>query len=484
MEVQGISKDQVVKNSFWKFCESIGVQLVQLVVTIILARILSPEDYGLMAIVLVVVNFLGLFVSSSISTYLVYLKETQKQDIFTALIVNSLLAVLLLLVLFFAAGTIADYYETPQLKPLIRVMALVLPFNAVSAIYNSYAIKMSLHKKLFLRNLIAIPISGAVALTCAFCGWGVWAMVTQQVVYSVLLAVIIVLTIKITVDGEWKMNPKVIFPMLRYGGFTFLASVIAFIGDNLYDLIIGKRINSEQLGFYNRGNAFPNMISNVMNNVLVGVFFPAFASYNSNFIELKDKYRKTLRLLYYIVLPLFFGLIVCAQPLVLSLLTEKWRSSIRIIQIVCLYFCAIPFLQASSQLSLAVGAVRIRTVGEVFKMIVSISLLFATVKHGIIAVAFGRVGVALAVVLFTVIVNRIIVKYRIREFLSDLLGPFLLALLMAVCIYPLVYLPWSNLVILIVQVLLGATVYLGAAKLFRIKELTVVEEMVRSKFRK
>ena len=484
MEVQGISKDQVVKNSFWKFCESIGVQLIQLVVTIILARILSPDDYGLMAIVLVVVNFLGLFVSSSISTYLVYLKETRKQDIFTALIVNSLLAFFLLLVLFLSAGLIADYYNAPPLKPLIRVMSLVLPFNAVSAIYNSYAIKMSLHKKLFLRNLIAIPISGAVALTCAFCGLGVWAMVAQQVVYSVLLAVIIVLTIKITGDGEWKMNPKVIFPMLRYGGFTFLASVIAFIGDNLYDLIIGKRINSEQLGYYNRGNAFPNMISNVLNNVLVGVFFPAFASYNSNFLELKDKYRKTLRLLYYIVLPLFFGLIVCAQPLVVSLLTEKWIPSIRIIQIVCLYFCAIPFLQASSQLSLAVGAVRIRTVGEVFKMVVSIVLLFATVKHGIIAVALGRVGVALAVVLFTVVVNKIIVKYKVREFLSDMIGPFLLSLLMALCIYPMVLLPWNNLLILVMQVLVGAALYLGVARLLKIKELKVVEDLIRSKLAK
>ena len=117
-------------------------------------------------------------------------------------------------------------------------------------------------------------------------------------------------------------------------------------------------------------------------------------------------------------------------------------------------------------------------------MVVSIALLFATVKHGIIAVAFGRAGVALAVVLFSVIVNKIIVEYKIREFLSDMVGPFLLALLMAVCIFPLVFLPWNNLVILIAQVLLGPVVYFGAAKLLKIKELAIVEDMVRSRLKK
>lgn len=481
MKVSSISGKQVAKNSFWKFCESIGVQMLQLVITIVLARVLGPDDYGLMAIILVVVNFVSIFINSNISSYLVYVKDINKQALFTALIVNLSISIALSFLLFVCADKIADFYSSPALTDLIRMMIVIIPFSSISSIYNAYAIKMSLHKSLFFRNMIALPVSGILALILAFYGFGVWALVWQQVSYNILLAVIIVITIKIDVDGKWMFDRNRLKPMLSYGGYTLMSSFIAFIGDNINDLIIGKKISSEHLGYYNRGNALPGTITNVVNNVLTGVFFPAFSSYNHDVSLLKEKCRKTIRVLYFVFFPLMFGLIVCAKPFVSVVLTEKWADAVPIIQMACLYFCAIPYLQTCSQVYLAAGSMKIRTTGEVIKLLSTILLLIFFVGYGIVAVAFSRVLVALIMIFFSIIVNSYMMNYSIREFLSDIIKPFVMSSIMVLCIYPILFLKISDWQILCIQVTLGLLIYGLFTRFIKNDEIDQVINLIRHK---
>ena len=482
MEFGAVSRNQVFKNSAWKFAESCGVQLLQLVVTIILARILSPDDYGLMAIVLVVINFTGLFINSSISSYLVYIRDIKKQDILTALLTNVILSLGLISLLYFAALPISTFYGEPKLVILIRVLSIILPFNSISSIYNAYAIKASQHKALFIRNMIAIPISGIVALIAAYVGLGIWAIVLQQIVYSILLAIIIVISIKIKVNGQWKFDFTSLGAMLNYGGATFLSSVIAFISDNINEIIIGKKINSEQLAYYNRGNAFPSMLANIINSLSSSVFFPAFSSYNTKVTILKDKCRYTIRTLYFLVTPIFLGLIACAESFVLAFLTDKWVSAISIIQILSLYFLTIPVLQISSQVYLAVSSLRVRTVGEFLKMLVSIIVLLVFVRYGIYAVAWSRVLVAMIMVVYTIIVNYYIIDYKFSELICDIYKPILLSAIMLIIIYPFNYLHWAPLLILIVQISLGVVIYIIGAKIFKINEFDEIFNFVFARF--
>ena len=484
MKVENLSRGQVLSNTIWKFLESAGVHILQLIVTIILARLLSPDDYGLMAIVLVVITFLGLFVNSGISSYLVYMKDIKKQDFLTALLFNVLLSVALVFFLFLFSDSIANYYNSPILSSLIRAMAIILPFNAISSVYNAYAMKMSLFKTLFLRNIIALPISAIIALSLAFTGWGVWALVLYQISYRLLLSIIIVATIKIKIDGEWRLNGQVVAPMLRYGGFTFLSSFVAFISDSISDLLIGKKISTEQLGYYNRGFTFPNVFMSVINTVLAEALFPAFASYNSNIEELKDKSRKTLRLLYYATFPLLFGLLACAEPLVISLLSEKWAQAIPVIQLYCLFFCAIPFLQTMSQVYLAAGHVKLRSLGEVVKMISTVILLFCFIDYGILAVVFARILVNVILVVYSMIVNRVTMKYCFSEFFKDITPPLLLSLLMLVAIYPISYLPTNYFVIIIMQFVFGTSIYYLVGKRLKVKEIEEMTSIFVSKFQK
>lgn len=484
MKVENLSRGQVLSNTIWKFLESAGVHILQLIVTIILARLLSPDDYGLMAIVLVVITFLGLFVNSGISSYLVYMKDIKKQDFLTALLINVLLSVVLVFFLFQFSDSIANYYNAPILSSLIKAMAIILPFNAISSVYNAYAMKMSLFKTLFLRNVIALPISAIIALLLAFTGWGVWALVLYQISYRLLLSIIIVATIKIKIDGEWRLDGQVIAPMLRYGGFTFLSSFVAFISDSISDLLIGKKISTEQLGYFNRGFTFPNVFMSVINTVLAEALFPAFASYNSNIDELKEKSRKALRLLYYATFPLLFGLLACAKPLVISLLSEKWAQAIPVIQFYCLFFCAIPFLQTMSQVYLAAGHVKLRSLGEIVKMIATIILLFCFIDYGILAVVFARILVNVILIFYSIIVNRITMKYYFSEFFEDITPPLLLSLLMLAVIYPFLYLQMNYLVIILIQIIIGATVYYGGGVIFKVKEINEMASMIVSKFKK
>lgn len=484
MQVEKVSGSQVVKNSFWKFCESIGVQVIQLVVTVILARLLGPDDYGTMALVWVAINFVGLFINSSIASYLVFIKNIRKSDFFTALVINMIVAFLLALLLVFTAPQIAAFYEKPQLIPLIRTMVIILPFSSISSIYNAYAVKMSLHKTLFVRNMIAIPISGGVALTLAFSGFGVWALVGQQLVYNFLLALIVVLTIKVSIDGEWRFDKGILKPMFSYGGVNLLTTFIAFVSDNINDLLIGKKIDSENLGYYNRGNTFPGVFSNVINNLASGVFFPAFSTYRDNLVELREKYSKTIRVLYCAAFPLFCGMAVCSGPFIRSILTEKWIGAIPVIQFTCFFYLAIPFLQISSQACLALGKLKIRVVGELYKMILTLILLVIFIGRGIVALAFSRVILALCLVIFSSIFNNIYFKYSLLSFVKDI-APFTLAsAVMSGIIYFISFLPLSQLCILFIQLVTGVAIYIGIMQLIKNQEWFFIKSLLLTKIRR
>lgn len=481
MQVEKISRSQVLKNSVWKFFESIGSSGVHVLITILLARLLSPHDYGLMALVLVVISFMGLFINSGIASYLVYIKDVRKQDFLTVLLTNIIASLALLVVLIISSPKIADYYDSPSITNLLYGMAIVLPFNAVSSVYNAYAIKLSKFKTLFIRNMIAFPISGVVALVMAYYGFGVWALVAQQVISSILLAAIMVFTIKVDIDGIWKFETSHFFPMIRYGGYVLLTTIIAFISDNISDMLIGKRISPKQLGYYNRGGYYPNAFANIANNVLTGVLFPAFASYNSNIQELKGKFRKTVRMLYYIVFPLFLVLIACSKPLVLFTISDKWANSILVMQIICLYYLAIPFLQTGSQVLLATGHVKLRMTGEILKMIFTLVLLFWLVGYGIEAVAMSRVLVNALLVIYSIIMNKIIMNYGFREFLSDMSKPAIFGSIIFICIYPIIYLPFHPGIILVFQLLSGLVAFFVCLKIMNIEEMQEITNIVLKK---
>lgn len=479
MDVKNVSGSQVVKNSFWKFCESIGVQLIQLFVTLILARLLGPNDYGLMAIVFVAVNFVSLFINASIASYLVYITNIKKSDFFTCLIVNLAVALLLVICLFIAAPYIADFYAREELTSLLRVMSVIIPFSSISSVYNAYAVKMSLHKKLFFRNIISIPISGIVALTMAYSGFGVWSLIAQQIVYNVLLASIIVITIKITIDGTCLFDKHILKPMFAYGGTTLLTTIIGFISDNINDLLIGKKIDSVNLGYYNRGNTFPGVLANVLNNLASNVFFPAFSSYKNDTSDLKNKFRKSSTVLYYICFPIFLGMSVCADSFVNAVLTEKWTGAIPVIQLTCFYYSAIPFLQISSQVYLALGKLKIRAIGELIKMILAVLLLLTVIDYGITAVAIARVILAICMVLFTCIVNYHYIRYSLVEFMRDIIPPLSLSLIMATSIYFIAFIGLSAFSTLILQILIGVIVYVVSLKLFRAQEFEIIISIIK-----
>ena len=367
MQVKNLSGEQVIRNSFWKFCESIGLQLLMLIITVVLARILSPHDYGLMAIIVIAANFLSLFVSSSISSYLIYVEDIKKQDFLTALVCNLLLSFVLVTIIILSSDYIAEFYSALTLSPMISAMAAIIPFSSIASVYNAYAMKMSMFKTLFWRNIISGPLSGILALVLANLEYGVWSLIWQQISYNVLLTIIMIFTIKVNVDGDWRFDFQRLKKMWAYGVFTLLSTIIGFISDSIGDLVIGKKINASQLGIYSRGNHFPNSIFISVNNVISNVFFPAFASYGHDIKLLKDKCRKSIRAVYSFACPVLFGLIACASPMVYVLLTDKWEKCVPIIQIICCYFMAIPFLQMCSQVMLAVGSVRIRMFGEVVK---------------------------------------------------------------------------------------------------------------------
>lgn len=482
MSTVGLSGSKVFSNVWWKFCETYGVQIIQIVLSIILARLLTPNDYGMMAIVFICINFISIFIQSGINSALIFKKEISKTDFISALWANIGLSLFFAGIIAFGAEQISLFYKTPALKGLIQVASLSVPLMALTAVYESYAAAKSQFKKLFIRNLVAAPISGILGIASAYWGFGVWALIVQQLSYAAIMSLVLVLSIKI--DGKGTFSFKTVRSMLSFGTYTVLSTFIAFISDNISDALIGKKIDSKDLGLYNKGNRFPGLIAGTVNSVIAGVMFPAFVSYRDNVDLLKEKSRKASILLSYLLFPLLLGFAVCAKPFVIALLTDKWVDSVPVIQLCCLMLCTVPFLQTMSQVYLALGNVKVRVLGEFIKLILTVTLLLLTLSHGITAIAGARVLVAFFMIAFTIIVNKILINYHFKDFLADYYKPLLCSVIMCLCIYPLLFINLPNVLVLILQCMVGVVVYISLLKLFKINEFEYIRQLIFSKFTK
>lgn len=461
-----VNKKKVISSLIWKFLERGGVQGVQFVLSIVLARLVSPSDYGMVAILLVFIQIANVFIQSGFNTALIQKKDADELDFSSVFYLSLVVAFLLYFLLFFVSPFIAEYYSQPSLTPLLRVISISLFFGAINSVQSAYVSKTMQFKRFFFSSMGAVLGSGILGILLAFNGYGVWALVFQQLSNIIITCFILWFTVK------WR--PSLMFSIKRvkslfsFGWKLLCSALLDTVFRNIYNLIIGRVYSSEQLGVFNRGQQFPQVIATNLDGAIQSVMLPTLSANNDKVDEVKKITRRSISMSAYILMPCMFGLAAIAKPLVEMLLTEKWLPCVPFLQLACISYALYPIHTANLTGINALGRSDVFLKLEILKKILTVINLVITIPLGISAMAIGQVIQGVISTFINAYPNKKLMNYSYLEQIKDLFPSFGISIIMGMLVWSMNFLSFNIYVLLPMQIIVGFTVYFVLSKLLKL----------------
>lgn len=463
------SKKSVIISLIYKFLERCGCQGVSFIVQIVLARLLDPTDYGVLTLLTIFITISQVFVQSGFNTALIQRKDVTEKDYSSVFYLSLSIALILYVILFFSAPFIADFYDMPQLKNVLRVLAIILIPGAFNSIQNAKIAKEMKFKELMYCTLGSVIISGAVGIVMAYLGYGVWALVGQQLSNQVSICIIMMLVVK------WR--PMLIFEIKRvkvlfsFGWKLLCSNLMSNIYNELRSLVIGKKYNSATLGYYNRGKQFPTLIVNNIDGSIQSVMLPALSKEQDNKERVKSMMRRSIVTSSFVIFPLMAGLAAVAEPLISLVLTDKWLPCVPYLRVYCFIFAFYPINTANLQALNAQGRSDQFLKLEIIKKCYGILILLITVFcfKTPLAIALGGAVSSLISCFVNASPNKKLLNYSYLEQMKDLFPSMGIAAIMGIIVYGISFLALPSLLKLIIQVLLGVIIYVGLAWIFKLE---------------
>lgn len=477
-----MEKGKVISNFIWRFAERCGAQLVSFVVSIVLARLLEPSVYGTVALVTVFTTILQVFIDSGLGTALIQKKNADDLDYSSVFYFNFVVCIILYLGMFIAAPYIAKFYGNMSLIPVIRVISLTLIISGVKNIQQAYVSSNMLFKRFFFSTIGGTIVSAFIGIFMAYIGMGVWALVAQQLSNAMIDTMILWITVK------WR--PKAVFSwerlksLLAYGWKLLVAVLLDTVYNNLRNLVIGKMYSSADLAFYNQGDKFPKIIVTNINTSIDSVLLPTLSSEQDNKARVKEMTRRAIKTSTYIMAPLMMGLAFCAKTVVELVLTQKWLPCVPFLQIFCITYMFYPVHTANLNAIKAMGRSDIFLKLEIIKKIVGMSLLLSTMWFGVMAMAYSLLVSCVLSQIINSWPNKRLLGYGYLEQLRDLIPGVILAVMMGICVYFIGYINLPNIIVLIIQVIVGATIYIVMSIVFKLESFLYLWNMVKTYLKK
>jgi len=464
------SKNIVRSNLGWAFGEKMLSQIISLLVTIILARILDPVHFGTIALVSVFITILDAFVNGGFSNALIQKKNADELDFNTICIFSVVLSIILYLILFVCSPLIESFYSVDSLSLITRILGFKIIITSYNSVQHAYVQKHLEFKKFFFSTLGGTIASGVIGVAMALSGFGVWALIAQYISNSLIDSIVLLFTIK------WK--PKIQFSFQRFKelfsfGFTMLiATLVNSFQDSARGLIIGKKYSSTDLAFYNQGHKFPSYLMDNLIGSVQRVFFPALSKEQDNLSKIKDFMRSSIRISSFLILPAVFGLIAIADNLVLVIFTSKWSPCVIYLRILSLVYITRTLNTIFQSGLLAIGKSKINMIHEIIGSVVSLSLIVVGVfvLNSIPFIAWSYVISMVIGTLIFVFATRSSFKYGLTEMARDFIPYLVMSLLMGVGVYFVGKININEWLLLFLQILIGLVLYFGLSALLKIKE--------------
>lgn len=466
---------QIFSNLIWRFAERCGAQFVSFIVTIVLARMLTPEIYGTVALINVFTNILQVFVDSGLGNALIQKKDADEIDFSTVFYTNLIFCGIIYALLFLCAPLIAEFYHDSSLIFLIRLLGITLLVSGVKNIQQSYVSKNMLFKKFFFSTLGGTTTAALVGIGMAVLGYGVVALVAQQLVNITIDTVILWITVK------WRPRKVFSFSRLKslfsYGWKLLLSSLLDILYNNSRQLIIGKLYSSSDLAYYNKGKEIPNYIVVNINSSIDSVLLPAMSNVQNNRCDLKNTTRRAIKTSVYIMAPLMIGLICTSDIVIKLILTEKWIGCVPYLRIFCITFVFWPIHTANLNAIKALGRSDLFLKMEIMKKSIGMVLLLGTMWFGPMVMAYSLLLNSVFSQLINSWPNKKLLDYGYAEQLKDVFPAIVLAIGMGMIVNVVPLWGLTTLLTLIIQVLLGMFIYVIGSKIFNIDSYAYLKDI-------
>ena len=468
----------VISNFIWRFAERCGAQLVTFIVSIVLARILAPEDYGTIALVTVFTTILQVFVDSGLGTALIQKKNADDLDFSSVFYFNFVVCLVLYAAMFMAAPVIAKFYGDVTLTPIIRVISLTIVISGVKGIQQAYVSKNMLFKRFFFSTIGGTIFSAFIGIGLAKAGYGVWALVAQQLSDATVDTVILWITVR------WRPRKNFSWERLKgllsFGWKLLVSSLLDTCYNNLRNLIIGKMYSPSDLAFYNQGDKFPKLIVTNINTSIDSVLLPTMSSAQDDRERVKNMTRRAIKTSTYVMAPLMMGLAFCATPIVKLVLTDKWLPCVPFLRIFCITYMFWPVHTANLNAINAMGRSDWFLRLEIIKKIMGMAILLSTMWFGVMAMAYSLLLSSVLSQIINSWPNRKLLGYGYLEQVRDFAPGILLAVAMGICVYLIGYISLPTIVTLGIQILAGATFYIGISAILKLEEFEYLLGMIKS----
>ena len=449
----------------WSYGERILAQAVSFVVSIVLARIISPDEFGLIAMVMIFIDICNVFVTSGLGSGLIQKKDVDEIDFSTVFWVSLGLGLIIYAIVYALSPTIEGFFHYQNMAAVLRVMGLRLILASINTIQHAYVSRKMIFKKFFFATLFGTVVSAVVGIVMAVKGYGVWAIVGQYLTNTTIDTIFLTFTL------DW--HPKFILQwerigyFIRYGWKVLTAALIDNIYTNLRSFIIGKRYTSADLAYYNKGIQFPSIIVTNINSSIIRVMFPALSVEQDDKNKMREMVKRSVQISAFLLCPLLVGLMVISKPLITILLTEKWIDCIPYIYVFSLTYLFMPIHAINEQAIKATGHSEITLKVEITKKVVGVVLIILSIVFydKAITLALSFLAYSLVALVINSLPGKKLYHYGTIEQIRDVLSPLSLSLIMGSIVYPIQLLVYQPALVILLQVIIGIMVYIGLSRL-------------------
>ena len=481
-------KAKAITGLIWKLLENGGTQGILFVVTVVLARLIDPSEYAVLSITVIFVTIAGVFVQRGFSMSLVQKKDADDLDYNSVFWFSLLMALVLYLALWFFAPVIETYYRTERVAEVLRTVALILFAGAVTSVQSAIIMRELAFRKRFVTSVIAVLLSGTVGIVMAYMGYGVWALVGQQLTDNFTMCV------GLSIATRWRpgrqFSGKRLKSLFSFGWKLLVSSLLETVYSDLSGLIIGRRYSTTDLAQYDRGRKFPQYLGTNLSGAIQATLFPTFATAQDERERLLVMLRRSVAASAFLMFPLMAGMAATATPVVRIVLTDKWLPAVPFMQIFCITFAMYPVDATVLQAINALGRSDIYLKLEIAKKVFGIGFIALAVflLDTPIALAWALAATAVVSVVLNAIPIKRLVGYTYLDQLKDMLPSLVLSIMMGAAVYTVTFLQLSLWPTLCIQVVAGVALYVLAARLFRMKSyfyiLNSAKELLHKKRKK
>ncbi len=475
----GSLKSKAIRGTFWSSIERFSVQGILFVVMIIMARILTPSDYGLVGMLAIFIAISQSLIDSGFSQALIRKQDRSETDNSTVFYFNIGVGTILYLVLYFCAPLIAAFYKQPILTPLTRAIGIGLIFNSLTVVQRALLTVNLDFKTQAKASLIGVLISGVLGIWMAYTGFGVWAIVAQQLCNLALV------TLSLWFFSKWRplrtYSWKSFRELFGFGSKLMISGLLDTAYRNIYLIVIGKIFKASDLGYFTRGQQFSDLVSSNVTGILQRVTYPVLCTIQDEDDRLREAYRKILKITAFVMFPLLVGLAAVSKPMIITLLTDKWIFTATLLIPLCLTGMWYPVHAINLNLLQVKGRSDLFLKLEIVKKAVAVTILCVTIPFGLITMCWGMlVNSLIALVINTRYTGRLIHLGFLSQ-MRDILPTLAISLTMGTAVYTtMAFLSVSSISALLIGIAEAAVIYIALAKVFRFNEFTELLSLIKT----